>query len=184
MLYTILFTGHMIDKEEREEPRFAAAKENEIKEVMREQLLNETAFAKKAVRGIASGACGGDILFHELCMEYNIPTHIYLAMPAAEFKKTSVSFAGKNWENRFDNLVNKLPASILPNEKVQNNKVNVWEQTNLLMLKKALENGGENMSLIAVWDGEKGDGDGGTEHMIKIAKEKGARINIIDIKRI
>ena len=184
MLYTILFTGHMIDKEEREEPRFAAAKENEVKEAMRKQLLNETTFAKTAVRGIASGACGGDILFHELCMEYNIQTHIYLALREAEFKKASVSFAGENWDERFEKLVSKLPTTILPNENTENNKENVWEQTNDWMLKNALENGGENMSLIALWDGEKGDGDGGTEHMINIAKEKGARINIIDIKKI
>ena len=183
MLYTILFTGHMIDKEEREEPRFAAAKENGVKEAIRKQLLNETVLAKTAVRGIASGACGGDILFHELCMEYNIPTHIYLALPAAEFKKASVSFAGKNWVERFDELLDKLPVSIILSS-TENNKENVWEQTNDWMLAKALENGGQNMSLIALWDGEKGDGDGGTEHMIQIAKEKEARINIIDIKKM
>jgi hypothetical protein len=40
------------------------------------------------------------------------------------------------------------------------------------------------MSLIALWDGFKGDAAGGTEHMIKVAKEEGARINIIDIKKI
>lgn len=40
------------------------------------------------------------------------------------------------------------------------------------------------MSLIALWDGKGGDGTGGTEHMVQIAKEQGARINIIDINEI
>jgi hypothetical protein len=182
MQYTILFTGHMIDKDGRENKRFASAKENEVMNAMRKQILNEKAYAKNEIIGIASAACGGDILFHELCMELNIPTHIYLAMPEAEFKKASVSFAGKNWDNRFDVLIKKLPVKILP--AVENKKENVWEQTNTWMLEKALENGGENMSLIALWDGQSGDGAGGTEHMINIAKEKGARINIIDIKKI
>ncbi|MCY7292020.1 MAG: hypothetical protein LH615_07545 [Ferruginibacter sp.] len=183
MLYTILFTGHMIDKDKRAKPRFEAAKENEVMQAMQKQIIQEKGVAKNNIRGIASGACGGDILFHELCKEYKIPTEVYLAMPENEFKKASVSFAGKKWDDRFDELVKKLPVSILP-ASTENNKENVWEQTNLWMLKKGLENGGENMSLIALWDGESGDGTGGTEHMINIAKEKGARINIIDIKKI
>jgi hypothetical protein len=183
MLYTILFTGHMIDKEQRTTPRFAAAKENEVKQAMQKQILHEKEYAKDEIMGIASGACGGDILFHELCMELKIPTHVHLAMPEADFKKVSVSFAGKKWDDRFDELVKKIPISILPSS-TENKKENVWEQTNLWMLEKALENGGENMSLIALWDGESGDGAGGTEHMIKLAKEKGARVNIIDIKQI
>lgn len=182
MLYTILFTGHMIDKEGREKTRFAATKEKKVLRAIEKEILKEKAFAKKYVRGIASGACGGDILFHELCLALEIPTNLYLAMGEEEFKKASVSFAGKNWEERFDELVKRLPVNILP--EVENSTYNIWEQTNLWMLDKALENGGENMSLIALWDGEKGDGSGGTEHMIKIAKSKRARINIIDIKKI
>ncbi len=182
MLYTILFTGHMIDKEGREKSRFAAAKESKVRQAIKKQILKEKAIAKKYVRGIASGACGGDILFHELCIALEIPSNIYLAMQEDEFKKASVSFAGNDWDERFDELVKKLPVNILP--EAENKKENVWEQTNIWMLEKALENGGENMSLIALWDGDKGDGEGGTEHMINIAKQKGARINIIDIKKI
>lgn len=40
------------------------------------------------------------------------------------------------------------------------------------MLKNALENGGENRRLIALWDGQSGDGAGGTEQMINISKKK------------
>jgi hypothetical protein len=114
MLHTILFTGHMIDKEGREKVRFAAVKENAVMEAIQKEILNEKLFANKYVRGIASGACGGDILFHELCIVLEIPTNIYLAMPEDEFKKASVSFAGNNWEDRFDELVKKLPVLILP----------------------------------------------------------------------
>ncbi len=183
MLYNILFTGHMIDKDGRENKRFSSTKENEVREEIRKQIVHEKVHAKDGIIGIASGACGGDILFHELCMELKIPTHIYLAMPEVEFKKASVSFAGKNWDSRFDALVKKLPVCILQSN-AENKKENVWEQTNAWMLEKALVNGGENMSLMALWDGQSGDGAGGTEHMINMAKEKGSRINIIDIKKI
>ena len=182
MLYTILFTGHMIDKKGRENTRFAAAKENEVRQEIKKQILKEKEFATHYVKGIASAACGGDIIFHELCVALEIPTNIYLALQEEDFKRASVSFAGKNWEERFDELVKKIPVNIVEEE--ENTKENIWEQTNLWMLEKALENGGEIMSLIALWDGEKGDGAGGTEHMINIAKKSGARINIIDIKKL
>jgi hypothetical protein len=36
-----------------------------------------------------------------------------------------------------------------------------------------------DLTLLVVWDGEKGDGPGGTGHMISEAEKKGARIIII-----
>ena len=52
------------------------------------------------------------------------------------------------------------------------------------MLNKALENGGAHMTLIALWNGEGGDGKGGTEHMVNVAKEQGSKTRIIDITKL
>ncbi len=71
----------------------------------------------------------------------------------------------------------------MPEEK-ENNKNNVWERSNVWMLDIALKNGGKNMSLIALWDGKAGDGGGGTEHMVNVAKEQEARVIIIDINKL
>jgi hypothetical protein len=184
MKHSILFTGHMIDAKDRTDPRFPAKKENSVREEMRKHLIKVKQTTKDKITGIASGACGGDILFHELCAEINIPTEIYLALPVNEFKRASVSFAGANWEDRFDKLKKKLPVHLLPEAKDNTKNDNVWERANIRMLNVALENGGENMTLIALWEGKGGDGIGGTEHMVNIAKEKGARVNIIDINKI
>jgi len=184
MKHSLLFTGHMIDAKDRADPRFPANKENEAKREIEKYLLTEKEINKDELTGIASGACGGDILFHELCAKMDIPTEIYLALPVEDFKKESVSFAGKDWDMRFDKLVAKLPVHILPANDENNNEKNVWERTNLWMLNLALENGGENMTLIALWNGKGGDGEGGTEHMINIAKEQGARVEIIDTNKL
>ena len=40
------------------------------------------------------------------------------------------------------------------------------------------------MTLIALWDGKAGDGDGGTGQMIKIATAGDARIKLIDITKL
>lgn len=183
MTHTILFTGHMIDAKDRADVRFPANKENKVKQEIKNQLDNIKKTAQGKLRGIASGACGGDILFHELCLEMNIPTEMYLALSVEEFRKKSVSFAGPDWDKRFDVLINKLAVYILP-DKNSNDDTNVWERTNLWMLDNAFLNAGTNMTLLALWNGKGGDGKGGTEHMVKITKQKGGKVDIIDINKI
>lgn len=183
MRHWILFTGHMIDAEDRPKSRFPAYKEKSARQEIKKILLTIMNEGHGELKGIAGGACGGDILFHELCLELNVPTELYLALPVEKFKKKSVSYAGKDWHVRFDKLKEKLPVHILP-EVGETNSSNVWERANLWMLNNALKDGGNNMSLIALWDGKGGDGSGGTEHMVHISKEQGARIHIININKI
>jgi len=173
----------MIDAKDRQNPRFPAYKEQNVRKEIRKHLMKVKETTKDEITGIAGGACGGDILFHEVCAEINIPTEIYLALPVDAFKKESVSFAGKDWEERYDRLIKKLPVFILPEEK-ENNKNNVWERSNVWMLDTALKSGGKNMSLLALWDGKPGDGGGGTEHMVNVAKEQEARVMLIDINKL
>ncbi len=83
------------------------------------ELIEEREDNKNHLIGIAGGASGGDILFHELCMEANIPSKIYLALSKEDYKKASVSFAGKSWEASFEELTSKLPVKILSEDKRQ-----------------------------------------------------------------
>lgn len=184
MKHYILFTGHMIDKQDRKNPRFPAYKEEAVKQKIHKQLLQEKEKTKLPLQGIASGACGGDILFHEACLQLGIPTQVYLPSQPEAFKGDSVSFAGDDWNERFNKLIKTLPVHLLPSSEKNKNVMNVYERTNEWMLKTALSFGGENMSLIALWDGSGGDGKGGTEHMVKMAKEKGAEVKVVDIKTL
>ena len=182
MKHTILFTGHMIDARDRKAPRFPEDKENAAREAIKKALNKEREKYNDQLTGIAGGASGGDILFHELCKETGIPSEVYLALPKQDYKKTSVSFAGEAWVARFEKLTGKLPVHIL--SEGTSNKDSIWERTNLWMLHEALKAGGEHMTLIALWDGKGGDGKGGTEHMVQVAKEAGAKTIIIDIKKL
>jgi hypothetical protein len=186
MIHFILFTGHMIDKPGRPNPRFPPSLEEKAKQAIRQRLEKVLAEAGTGItaisdlKGIAGGACGGDILFHEACLELAISSELYLAIPVEEFEKTSVAFAGSDWIRRYRRLTKKLPVHILLPEAVEE----IWEQANRWMLQDALSNGGENMTLVALWDHQKGDGKGGAEHMANMAKEKNAKIEIIDITEL
>jgi hypothetical protein len=173
--HAILFSGHMIDAEDREEARFPESKETSVHIKIEKQLLQEIK-TKKALIGLAGCACGSDILFHELCDEMNIPSEIYLALPVKEYKKHSVSFAGKKWERRFDRLIKKKSVHILSSGNADDT---VWTKVNTWMLDAAQKKSEDPITLIAVWDGKEGDGEGGTAHMIRIAEKSGAEIYII-----
>ena len=173
----------MIDAPQRKQPRFPAYKEPSVQRELEKCLRAEIENSANEWTGIAGGACGGDILFHELCIHLKIPSEIYLALPIEEFKNASVSFAGLEWEERFERLIKKRTVHILP-PPIEDEKNNVWERANIWMMNLALKNGGDNMTLVALWDGKTGDGAGGTEHMIKVATEQGAKTKIIDINQL
>lgn len=185
----LLFTGHMIDNPDRKDPRFPQSKEGIVREKIRQQIeLEQKKLAQnQELKGIAGGACGGDILFHEVCQELGIQSEMYLALPEDQFKAESVSFAGNDWVERFNKLINKLPhhelsqSKKLPKWLSKKTNYSIWERNNLWELNAALVNGGINMTLIALWDRKGGDGPGGTQHMVETAKEKGAMVVIIDI---
>ena len=186
----ILFTGHMIDKVGRKEPRFPADKEDMARAAIKAAVENEKQKINRRIIGISGGACGGDILFHEVCQELGIETELYLALPREQFLIESVQFAGAKWVERFNELYKKQDWIILsdskklPNWLQKKSAYSIWERNNLWMLNSALVCGGLNMSMITLWDGKTGDGPGGTDHMVKKAKERGAKTIVIDTKEL
>ena len=176
----ILFTGHRIDAEGRQNPRFPRDKEDQARAMIAEALSDEKERAEGELLGISGGASGGDILFHEVCMELNIPTQLYLAIPKDDYIKASVADGGPEWVERFKRLCKLLQPKILsdsgelPRWLREKKDYSVWQRFNLWMLHSALDISKDNLTLIALWNGETGDGPGGTEDMVNRAKDRGA----------
>jgi hypothetical protein len=182
-----LFTGHMVDSPGRDKERFPQRIEKEVRKAILDVVRMEQLKITSKNIGIAGGACGGDIIFHEVCKELQIPTNMLLALPRDKFIPESVGFAGEFWIERFNNLFTSIPVDTLfeDNElpdwlRPKCDSYSIWERNNLWLLYSALVNGGENMTLIALWDEKKGDATGGTEHMVKEAKDRGADVRIIN----
>lgn len=196
--HIILFTGHMIDAPDRKKPRFPQKNEDEVTKKIRvkmEEILVSmygtsalSAEQCERTRAIAGGACGGDIIFHEVCRSMGVISEMYLALPPEKYVEHSVRFAGNVWVERFYDLVRDpdIPYHILADiEKLpywleeKEEDYSLWERNNLWLLNTALSKTTGDLTLLVVWDGEKGDGPGGTGHMISEAEKKGARIIII-----
>ncbi|MVM36323.1 hypothetical protein GO755_40340 [Spirosoma sp. HMF4905] len=189
-VHTILFTGHRIDQAGRPEPRFPPEKEMAVRKAIKQALQKEQETINGPLVGLAGGACGGDILFHEVCEELGIKTELYLALPRDLYIAESVAIAGPDWIDRFNKMYTKLPWKVLSQTKElpawlgKNKSYSIWERNNLWLLNQALDNGGLHMSLIALWNGKGGDGPGGTEHMVKQAQTRGAKTIVIDINML
>ncbi len=188
----MLFTGHMVDAAARTTPRFPAAAEPAVRAAIEARVKEVAAQnAGKELVGIAGGACGGDIIFHEACAAVGIRSELYLALPREAFITESVAFAGAEWVERFDRLYTTLRYHILSSKKtlpgwLEKRKPydSIWPRANLWMLYNALANDALNMSLIALWDGKGGDGEGGTAHMVQLAREYGSGTERIDMNTL
>src|SRR5436305_12969923 len=84
--HALLFTGHMIDSADRKEARFPARAERRGRAAIHAAIEGLEWRQAGATVGLAGGASGGDLLFHECCEGLGIPTRVLLAMPADEFE--------------------------------------------------------------------------------------------------
>jgi hypothetical protein len=199
----ILFTGHMIDKPDRPEPRFPANKEGIARQFIQEALLREREEGGGIAFGLAGGASGGDLLFHEIWQELGIVSRLYLAIPSDQFIQASVAPAGSEWVERFLRLYQEkldqqsgklLPSSTdlrvladskdLPRWLQDKQDYTIWQRNNLWMLHNALVEGGAQVTVIALWNGEEGDGPGGTADLVAKAQQRGAKTIILNTKEI
>jgi hypothetical protein len=188
--HVLLFTGHRIDSTTRETPRFPADKEEVARLAIKDAVSKEQERVDGQMIGIAGGASGGDILFHEVCTELQIPTNLYLAMPRDEYVRESVRDGGTQWVDRFDELYERLPrrelgeSKELPRWLQSKPDYTVWQRNNLWMLYNAMALGSRYVTLIALWDGEAGDGPGGTKDMVNKAEESAAKTIILPTRDI
>jgi nucleotide-binding universal stress UspA family protein len=180
----------MIDAQNRKTRRFPPDKEEVARTAIKEAVEKELHLDGGIDYGIAGGASGGDILFHEVCAELGIPTKLYLALPRDEYVRESVQAAGPQWIERFQRLLDSHQPRVLSDSPEQTDhpprwlrekeNYSIWQRNALWMLHNALAASGRGVTLIALWDGKTGDGPGGTADLVQKASEQGAKTIILD----
>jgi len=186
----ILFTGHMIDKPDRKKPRFPASEEPRARAAIEREVRQLVEALPGPALGVAGGANGGDILFHEICASLNIPTRVLLTLPEGPFIAESVAGGGPGWIGRFNSLMASHPgknevqvlsgSKDLPSWMRAPAGYDVWQRTNIWLLEEALASGAPDLALIALWDGKSGDGPGGTKDLVEQARKHGVNTILLD----
>ncbi len=187
----LVFSGHRIDAPDRPEPRFPPGSEPTAAEMIRAAVADEKARAgDRPIEGLAGGASGGDVLFHELCAELGIPTSLLLALPRDQFAVASVQDAGPDWMERYRTLCETLDVKVLaqsaelPRWLAAREGYTVWERNNRWLLHNALSRSDTDITLVVLWDGKGGDGPGGTADMVGLAESRGVRIVRLDATKL
>jgi hypothetical protein len=184
----VLFTGHRIDVPGRSAPRFPAAEEATARDAIRDLLRRQ--LQKGSVTGMGGAANGGDILFLESCRELGIPFYMLLALPSSQFISKSVATPQGDWVARFESLARDSEPVVLAQSKTMpewlaaKQDYNFWARNNLWMISFALALNPEHFLLAALWDGGTGDGPGGTENMVRTARQHGAHLIHLDTREL
>jgi len=191
----VLFTGHMVDAPDRppENARFprTAKAEATARALIEAALRDEMAAPEGVSLGIAGGACGGDILFHEACAALGIPTRLYLALPPDRFQVESVQQGGPRWVERYRALCERSPARVLQDDKAlprwlaDKPDYDIWRRNNLWMMFNALAIYPRHLTLIALYNREReSDGPGGTAHLVQTAQRWGFKTIELDAQKL
>jgi hypothetical protein len=180
----MLFTGHMIDRAGKPEdqwrfPRTAEAQAR-ARAMIGRAVEDEFTASGGSMLGIAGGACGGDILFHEVCAGLGIPTRLYLALPPDQYQATSVQHGGADWVARFHVLLERLDPDVLqtsaapPGWLVGKEHYSVWTRNNRWLMYNAMSTGAPTRSLLALLNRARpSEGPGGTSELLDDAKANG-----------
>ena len=179
-----LFSGHMIDAPDRSPPRFPSDKEP-LAAAAIDKLLDELGAVTTDV-AISSGACGGDLLFAESCLQRRLRVEIYLPFVQEEFLKESIDFAGEHWREKFfwvkerARRVHIMPQELGPTAPGEDS----FACVNLWMLDKALAYGSRKISFICLWDRQAGDGPGGTRHLHDAVVQGAGKAYVLDTTKL
>ena len=179
----LLFSGHMIDAPGRKQPRFPADRESIAGDAIADTLTQSGIGAGDLA--ICGGACGGDLIFAEACLARGTGLELYLPFDEPTFLAESVAFAGANWHDRFLAAASKATMHVAPAELGPLRPgEEPYERNNMWMLESAARFGPEKIVFICLWDGQGGDGPGGTRHLMEEVRRKSERIYWLDTRKL
>ena len=183
-----LFSGHMIDEPGRQPPRFPADKEVNAAKKIAEAL--ELSGAGPEDLALTQGACGGDLLFTEACLQRGVKVQWLQPFREPEFIQNSVLRGGEAWRTRYLNIRVKLTLQprAAPEELGEpphnSGQSYPYVRCNLWLLYTALAWDVDKVRFVCLWNGEGGDAPGGTAHMYNEVKQRTGRVTWIDSRNI
>jgi tetratricopeptide (TPR) repeat protein len=180
-----LFSGHMIDREGRAEQRFPAAKEAIAASAIAAKL--DELGASEGDLAFCSGACGGDLLFARACLDRGLGLRVRIPFAEPLFLTESVRFAGERWVQKYFEVQQHRLSTVLVMPEVLGplpKGVEAFSRNNLWQLYAALAWGAHKLHFICLWNGQSGDGPGGTKHMYDTVIQHAGQVHVLDTRTL
>ena len=185
-----LFSGHMVDEPQRATPRFP----NEAKQIgiARQAIVDALTKmgAGPADLALTQGACGGDLLFTEACLELGVKVQWLQPLAEPDFIQHSVIRGGESWRARYLKVNSRViqPTRAAPDAlgppPPGAERGDIYERCNRWLLYTAISYGTKKTNFICLWDGTAGDGKGGTKHMLDEVTRRTGNIEILNTKAL
>lgn len=178
----IVFCGHRIDGPDRLVPRFPPHLETKVYEAIRNRLQHT-----RGQVGYASAASGSDILFLEAILSLGGECNIVLPYERERFIADSVATAGPGWVRRCNQVMAKARELVIASESKPPDNAISYEYSNRLLHGLAQIRARQlhtDLLPMAVWNGQPGDGPGGTASTVSYWRQWNPHVELIDMAEI
>jgi hypothetical protein len=190
-VHPLVFSGHMIDAPGRAHPRFPADQENTAKAQIEEAIREIRAAAeqrKERVIGMAGALNGGDLLFNEVCHDLGIQTVVFLPVPEIAYRTTAISGPASGWAERYHEVLDKAEKVLTlartetqPGWLLSRPDYSTWQRSNRWIMHHAwATTTDKRVTVLALWNGQPGDGPGGVADLVAAAEHDGAEVRVLD----
>ena len=177
----VVVSGHMIDHPDRPAPRFPASAESTVTDAIAAVLARWGVSPGTLL--VSGGARGADIIAAEQALGMGAEVWLLVALPDEQFVPLSVELPDTDWRDRFAALRRRCPTRFQPDELgPAASAEEAFERNNDWMLDVA-QSAAPRLRALAVWDGARGDGPGGTWDFVHRARTMGALVAVIDPMR-
>jgi hypothetical protein len=178
----------MVDAPDRETPRFPETLVDAAG--ARIATLLQDLEAGPDDLALTQGACGGDLLFTEACQAHGVRVSWLQPFQEPEFMQRSVVRCGEHWRQRYLDARQRLGLPILsaPQELGEPPSYTepgyAYQRCNRWLLYTALAWGVARVHFVCLWNGEGGDGPGGTAHMYEEVAKRTGQVHWIDTRKL
>ena len=183
-----LFSGHMVDAQDRADERFPERLVDKAAERISE-LLTELEAGPEDL-ALTQGACGGDILFTEACLARGVRVEWLQPFTEPEFIARSVARCGEQWRSRYFDARQQMTLPVLSAQQelgehpACQDRGYAYERCNRWLLYTALAWGVGKVHFVCLWNGGGGDGPGGTAHMYGEVAQRTGQVHWIDTRTL
>lgn len=176
----IAFVGHMIDQPGRDQVRFPAELEEAVA-----QKIERRIDSIGAQLSYSSAACGSDLLFLEAMLARGGEVVVVLPYGREQFVRDSVEvIPNGDWRARFDRVLARAARVVTASRDRFGRGGVSYDYANHLVLGLARIRARQletELSALAVWDGAKGDGPGGTASAVHDWRRTGLKVEVIGL---
>jgi len=176
---TVAVTGHMTDAPDRGSPRFPESEVPRVRQRVTDVFAAWDLGSEDLL--ICGGARGTDLICAFEARRRGATVWVLLARAAEEFERGSVAGSDSIWIDQYYTLLQRVPSWELEQVERFHGCKDVYAAANEWILDTALCQGADGeVVVLAVWDGTRAAGEGGTGDMVDSARARDAPVEVIN----